>query len=78
VLKGKIFSFEPNPDLFLRLHRNLFCYPQGFATRVAIWETEAQLQYETSSLGSESGWGTLTAVRDLGTKRHIFRSSNNP
>ena len=69
--KGKVFSFEPNPDLFPRLQRNLSCYPQGLATRVAIWEAEAQLQYETSSVGSESGWGTLTAVRDLGTGRHI-------
>jgi FkbM family methyltransferase len=70
-LKGKVFSFEPNPDLFPRLQRNLSCYPQALATRVAIWETEAQLQYETSSVGSESGWGTLTAIRDLGTGRHI-------
>lgn len=69
--KGKVFSFEPNPELFLRLQKNLSCYPQGLATQAAIWETEAQLSYETSSVGSESGWGTLTAVRDLGKGHHI-------
>jgi len=70
-LKGKVFSFEPNPDLFPRLQRNLSCYPQSLAMQLAIWETEARLQYETSSVGSESGWGTLTAVRDLHTGRHF-------
>jgi len=69
--KGKVISFEPNPDLFPRLEKNLSCYPQSLAKQVAIWETEAQLNYETSNVGSESGWGTLTAVRDLGKGRHI-------
>ena len=69
--KGMVYSFEPNPDLFPRLQKNLSCYAQGLAIRAAVWEAEAQMNYETSSVGSESGWGTLTAVRDLGKGRHI-------
>ena len=69
--KGMVYSFEPNPDLFPRLQKNLSCYAQGLAIRAAVWEAEAGMNYETSSVGSESGWGTLAAVRDLGKGRHI-------
>jgi FkbM family methyltransferase len=69
--RGRVFSFEPNADLFPRLQKNLSCYPQALATPAAVWDTETELVYETSSISSESGWGTLTGVRNLGTGRHI-------
>jgi FkbM family methyltransferase len=68
---GRVFSFEPNADLFPRLQKNLSCYPQALAMPAAVWDTETQLVYETSSISSESGWGTVTGVRDLGTGHHI-------
>jgi FkbM family methyltransferase len=68
--QGAVFSFEPDPSLFLRLSQNLAAFPYATAFNYAVWESETQLTFESSSTPSESGWGTLTAVRDLNLGMH--------
>lgn len=68
---GRVFSFEPDPFLHERLARNVAHRPWVQTFRCAIWkETGAQI-FERSSSEGESGWGTLTSVRDLKKGEHI-------
>lgn len=63
---GRIFSFEPDPDVYGRLVRNLACFSHARCERAAVWETDGERTFERSSRAEESGWGTLTDVRDTG------------
>lgn len=68
---GRVFSFEPDPSVYARLKRNLEPFPYAHAFHCAVWEREAELLFERSSCAEESGWGSLTAVRTLGTGEQI-------
>lgn len=68
---GKVFAFEPDPVLYERLARNVGQFPWVSAFPRAVWECSGTLSFERSSESSESGWGTLTAVRDLHKGHHI-------
>lgn len=68
---GRVFSFEPDPSAYARLKRNLKLFPHAHAFQCAVWAREAELLFERSSCAQESGWGTLTAVRTLGTGEQI-------
>jgi FkbM family methyltransferase len=69
--QGRVFSFEPDPFLHERLSRNVAHQPWVQTFRCAMWkETGAQI-FERASSKHESGWGTLTSVRDLKKGEHI-------
>lgn len=68
---GKVFAFEPDPVLYGRLVRNVEPFPWVRVFPYAVWESSGTLLFERSSAAGESGWGTLTAVRDLGQGHHI-------
>jgi FkbM family methyltransferase len=68
---GRVFSFEPDPSVYARLKRNLEPFPCAHALHCAVWEREAELLFERSSCAQESGWGSLTTVRTLGTGEQI-------
>lgn len=68
---GRVFAFEPDPSLYAQLARNLEQFPHAHALRCAVWEGDAEMVFGRSSSAHESGWGTLTAVRDLGKGEHI-------
>ncbi|HVS88674.1 MAG TPA: FkbM family methyltransferase [Candidatus Acidoferrum sp.] len=68
---GRVFSFEPDPSVYARLKRNLEPFPHTYAFHCAVWEREAELLFERSSCAQESGWGSLTTVRTLGTGEQI-------
>lgn len=68
---GCVFSFEPDPALYVRLARNLSSFSWARTENAAIWSSDSALQFERSYLSSESGWGTLTNVRDLNRGEHI-------
>jgi FkbM family methyltransferase len=68
---GRVFSFEPDPSVYARLKRNLEPFPYAHAFHCAVWMRDAELLFERSSCAQESGWGTLSAVRTLGTGEQI-------
>jgi FkbM family methyltransferase len=68
---GRVFFFEPDPSVYARLKRNLEPFPYAHAFHCAVWEREAELLFERSSCAQESGWGSLTTVRTLGTGEQI-------
>ena len=67
---GKVFAFEADPGLYGRLVRNVEPLPWVRPFHAAVWETSGTLVFERSSFLHESGWGTLTTVRDLGKGEH--------
>jgi FkbM family methyltransferase len=69
--KGQVFSFEPDPEVFHRLQKNLSCYPHALATQAAVWATDTVLDFAASTVPSELGWGSVTAVHDRDEGRHI-------
>lgn len=68
---GRVFSFEPDPAMFERLARSVEGLPWVHPIRRAVWEKTTTLTFERSAQAGESGWGALTAVRDLGRGEHI-------
>lgn len=61
---GAVYAFEPDPDVFERLRRNLESFPAAHALNVALFEQDTEAAFERSAVPGESGWGTLTTVRD--------------
>jgi FkbM family methyltransferase len=68
---GKVFSFEPDSEIYKCLETNLQEFPQAHALNCAVWDREGELTFERSSQAQESGWGTLTAVRNLGAGEQV-------
>ena len=68
---GRVFAFEPDPGVYARLQHNLLPFPHAQAINCAVWERDADVAFERSSSSEESGWGTLTAVRNLEKGKQI-------
>jgi len=68
---GKVFSFEPDPGVYVRLESNLKAFPQAHALNFAVWDRGGSLFFERSSVAQESGWGTITDVRSLGAGEQV-------
>jgi FkbM family methyltransferase len=68
---GSVFAFEPDPSNFARLQDHLRPFSWGTALNKAAWSTTDTLLFERSSEPGESGWATLTTVRDLKRGEHI-------
>ena len=70
--RGAVWSFEPDPETFRRLKQNLASFYSAHACDLAIWDKDAKLQFERSSTAHESGWGTLSPVRDTRRGEHVM------
>jgi len=68
---GRVTAFEADPAIYNRLTRNLAQFPWAQAVHAAVWHNSGMLTLERSSNNDESGWGTLTSVRDLGKGEHV-------
>jgi FkbM family methyltransferase len=68
---GRATAFEADPAVYNRLTRNLAQFPWAQAVHAAVWHSSGVLTLERSSNKDESGWGTLTSVRDLGKGEHV-------
>jgi FkbM family methyltransferase len=68
---GRATAFEADPAMHSRLTRNLAQFPWAQAVHAAVWHSSGMLTLERSSNKDESGWGTLTSVRDLGKGEHV-------
>ncbi len=68
---GRVFSFEPDPGVYVRLENNLKGFPQAHALNYAVWDRGGSLLFERSSVAQESGWGTITDVRSLGAGEQV-------
>ena len=68
---GRVFAFEADPHAFKGLTRNLSQFHWAQAANTAVWERTGPLTFERSSNKQESGWGTVSAIRDLGTGEHL-------
>jgi FkbM family methyltransferase len=68
---GRIFAFEADPGNFSRLRENLQPFPWATPLNRAVWSSSGSGEFERSSQFAESGWGTLTSVRDLRTGDHF-------
>jgi|SRR5579864_2598185 len=64
--QGKVFVFEADPVLYSKLTRNLKQLPWVQAFHCAVWSKTCTLVFERSPSEGESGWGSLTSVRDHG------------
>ena len=69
--RGDVSAFEPDPDIHAVLTRNLASFRWARAENVAVWDGAGSLEFERSFLRSESGWGALTAVRNLNKGERI-------
>lgn len=69
--EGHVFAFEADGDVYKRLSRNLSQFRWAQAVNTAVWDRTGSLTFERSSNKHESGWGTLTNVRDLGTGERV-------
>jgi FkbM family methyltransferase len=68
---GRVTAFEADPGMYRRLARNVDQFPWAQTVQAAVWHTSGTLTFERSSNKGESGWGTLTNVRDLRTGEHV-------
>jgi FkbM family methyltransferase len=69
--QGRVFSFEPDPSLYEKLARNVAELPWVQTFRSAVCQETGARTFERASSDGESGWGTLTSVRDLKKGEHI-------
>ncbi len=69
--QGRVFAFEADPRVYERLARNLSQFPWAQAVNSAVWDRTGLLVFERSSTKGESGWGTVSAVRDFGRGEHV-------
>jgi len=69
--QGKVFAFEADPSNYAKLAHNVSRLPWVKALNNAIWKESGRIVFERSSHQGELGWGTVTAVRDLGQGEHI-------
>jgi FkbM family methyltransferase len=69
--EGRVFAFEADPRVYERLARNLSQFPWAQAVNSAVWDRTGSLTFERSSTKNESGWGTVSAVRDFGKGEHV-------
>ncbi len=69
--QGRVFAFEADPRVYERLARNLSQFRWAQAVNAAVWERTGSLTFERSSTKEESGWGTVSAVRDFGKGEHV-------
>ena len=68
---GRVIAFEADPSMHAKLAVNLRQFPWATAVQSAVWEHSGTLEFERTSDRNESGWGTLTAVRDLRQGEHF-------
>jgi FkbM family methyltransferase len=68
---GRVTAFEADPAIYKLLTLNMEQFPWAQTVQVAVWHTSGTLTFERSSNRGESGWGTLTNVRDLRTGEHV-------
>ncbi len=68
---GRVTGFEADPVMYKRLTRNLEQFPWAQSVHAAVWHSGGTLTFERSSNKDESGWGTLTNVRSLGTGERV-------
>jgi FkbM family methyltransferase len=69
--EGLIFAFEADPVNFQALRRNLLQFPWAQCINAAVWDRTSSLTFERSSTKGESGWGSVSAVRDFRTGEHV-------
>jgi len=69
--KGRVFAFEADPVMYERLASNLKQFSWAQATHAAVWDRSGTLTFERSPVAQESGWGTLSNVRDIGKGEHV-------
>jgi len=68
---GRVFAFEADLGNFARLREHLDPFPWATAVNKAVWSSSGTVVFERSSEPGESGWGTLTTVRDLKRGDHL-------
>jgi FkbM family methyltransferase len=69
--QGRVFAFEADPRVYERLARNLSQFRWARAINAAVWDQTGSLTFERSCTKNESGWGTVSAVRDFGKGEHV-------
>jgi FkbM family methyltransferase len=72
---GSVYAFEADPGNFRRLQENLYPFSWATAVNKAVWSTTGTMVFEQSPQRGESGWGTLSEVRDLNQGEHISVSA---
>jgi FkbM family methyltransferase len=70
--KGRVIAFEADPGVYARLAHNLSQFPWAQAVNAAVWDRTGSLDFERSPLKNESGWGSVSAVRDSGKGEHVI------
>jgi len=68
---GRVFAFEADPMMAERLARNLGQFSWAQATHAAVWDHSGALTFARSPVAEESGWGTLSQVRDFSAGEHV-------
>jgi FkbM family methyltransferase len=69
--EGRVFAFEADPRNYEKLARNLSQFPWAKPLNAAVWDRTGSLTFERSPTENESGWGSVSAVRDFGKGEHV-------
>jgi FkbM family methyltransferase len=64
-VNGAIIAFEADPVMYERLARNLGQFSSAQAIHAAVWKHSGELIFARSPVAHESGWGTLSEVREF-------------
>jgi FkbM family methyltransferase len=70
-VNGRVFAFEADPMMYERLAHNLVQFPWAQATHAAVWDHSGTLTFARSPVAQESGWGTVSEVRDFDKGEHL-------
>jgi FkbM family methyltransferase len=70
-VNGRVSAFEADPVMYKRLSRNLDQFPWAQATHAAVWAHGGTLRFSRSPVAQESGWGTLSEVRNFDKGEHV-------
>lgn len=68
---GRVIAFEADPSVYVSLARNLSQFPWAQTINAAVWDQTGSLTFERSGAKDESGWGSVSAVRDSGKGEHV-------
>lgn len=68
---GRAIAFEADPVNFGLLSKNLSQFPWAQSVNAAVWNCTSSVIFERSSTKGESGWGSVSDVRDFHTGEHV-------
>jgi FkbM family methyltransferase len=69
--RGSVHAFEPLPESFARLRRNLAAFNWAHAHLLAVSDVSGKTSLFSSDRAEEAGWATLLPSSEFGSAREV-------